>query len=318
MVNHFSSLLANFNLLSVTASGYSLLSASEKNDTFIGGETSEDFDFLLTIEEDFKIARKYNNFINNNYVVLALPTELANFYKLIFPEENNFHQNQFLLYSYLTLIDSTNLNEDVKKWDTRITYDLKTWENYFKFLKINYSQNHPSGFNLIFSGKFNYEEFKNLGPILFNIIQKDNTSDILIYSADLKKFFKEGKENSSNYLGMHSTVDCNSFHKISNSIQLGNSGLFFRFSGDLNNFTATSDKNWNFLIEYPYVFDFFKVLKNFEDNYMIVESMLNFNKTQSDSSYSNIWQKHYNSVYRFSGLLMSYVERVNSIWLQHE
>lgn len=322
MVNHFASLLANFNLIDLSRSKDPLLLAvNDAPNILLGGEDTDDTDFLIAVEEEFaryKITRKYNNFINNNFTALTLPEELLNFYQLIFPKENNLHQNQFLLYSYLTLIDSTTLNENVKFFDSRITYDLKNWENYFKFLKINYIQNHSSGFNLSFFGNFDYEEFKNLGPLFFDIQQKENTSDILTYSRDLKKFFKEGKQNSDSYLEMYSTINYNPTDKISNAVQLGNSGLFFRFSGGASTFTETSNKNWNFLIEYPYTFDFLKVLKNIEDNYMIVERMLNFNKEKSNSSYSNIWQKHYNSVYKFSGLLMSYVERVNSIWLQRE
>jgi hypothetical protein len=38
---------------------------------------------------------------------------------------------------------------------------------------------------------------------------------------------------------------------------------------------------------------------------------------ECDASYSNLWNTHYNDVYRFAGLIMAYVERVNKVWLQN-
>jgi hypothetical protein len=321
MVNHFASLLANFNLVGVIPTRQDLLLVTEEENVFLGGNNFDDSNYFLAAEEDhikYKITRKYNNFINNNYIHLDLPEELLNFYKLIFPKENNLNQNQFLLYTYLSLIAATDLNTDTTLFDKRITYDLKNWENYFKFLKINYNDKAFGDFNLSFTGKFNYSNFTNLGPLHFNISQQQNTNQILIYSPDLRKYFKQGKETSPYYLDMESTVNYNSNSTTSDLIQLGDTGLFFRFTGDLNNFTTTSNKSWLFLLEYPYFFDFNTTLKNIENNYPIIDRMLDFRKSACNSSYSNIWYKHYNSVYRFSGLLLSYVERVNILWQEHE
>ena len=170
----------------------------------------------------------------------------------------------------------------------------------------------------MFSGDFSYDKFKNLGPLFFNIEQQSNENKILIYCSNLRKYFKQGKEESFNYLDMYSDVIFNVDSNISQAIELGNSKLFFRFVGDMNNFNTPISKSWNVVIEYPYSFNFLDFFKHLEQNYIIIEEMFSFRKSESNSNYSNFWYKHYNPVYRFAGLLLSYVEKVNMLWAQHE
>jgi hypothetical protein len=105
-----------------------------------------------------------------------------------------------------------------------------------------------------------------------------------------------------------------------NRLYVGGTGLSFTITGPFNDpdlgFAVDGERKWSFTAETPFVFDFVAKLKELEANSGIVEAMLAYGDTTTSSNYENIWNMHYNSVYRFAGLLMCYVERLHTLWLQ--
>jgi len=62
------------------------------------------------------------------------------------------------------------------------------------------------------------------------------------------------------------------------------------------------------------VFDFNAKLNELLLNSLAVDDMLNYSKELCSTTYENLWRTHYNVVYKFVGLLLAYVERVNLVW----
>jgi hypothetical protein len=321
MVNHFSSLLANFNLIDLKLTRDNFLLGIDDTSYLLGDPFNDTEGYFIGIEGDKiynKLIRNYNNFINNKFIKINLPTELENFHELLFPKTNNAHKNQFLLYTYLSLVNSTDLKKFTTYFDNRITYDLTEWDNYFKFFYVTYKKDDLNGFNLLFSGKFDAVEFENQGPLVFNISQQNNLNKILVYCPIIKKYLKSGKSSDANYFDMDIDVVFSNNTNSSKAIEVGNTGLFFRFIGQPEAFTTSSNKLWSFSLESPYIFDFLNFFDNLLKNYNIIDNMLRFKSTECNISYENLWRTHYNSVYKVAGLLLAYVERVNILWESKE
>jgi hypothetical protein len=81
----------------------------------------------------------------------------------------------------------------------------------------------------------------------------------------------------------------------------------------LVDFLTAGNKIWSFSSNVPPRFDLLSKIKEIDARDYVVDNMLNFNKDHCDISYENIWRQHYNDIYRFAGLLLAYVERVNLV-----
>ena len=86
------------------------------------------------------------------------------------------------------------------------------------------------------------------------------------------------------------------------------------FQGGDIDFSTTSTKTWSFTVETPFNFNFSSKFDELETSYQAVDDMFLKYRESSNVSYEHLWRQHFNSVYRFAGLLLAYVERVNQVW----
>jgi hypothetical protein len=217
------------------------------------------------------------------------------------------------LYSYLRIVDSTDRKDDIKKYDNRLTYDLSSIEEYFRFYKKTSPVASDQNYTILVSGDLKTDEQVNGYKNDFVIYQQENSRNLYVYSITQSRFYKKGQAPSKNPTGMENLLSFGSSASSSNLIEIGDTGLRFAIAGPLDNFMTTADKRWGFSAEAPFKFDFNECLKHLEQNTRIVEEMLAFDSDKCDLSYTNLWQMHYNGVYRLAGLLLAYVQRVNIV-----
>jgi hypothetical protein len=98
---------------------------------------------------------------------------------------------------------------------------------------------------------------------------------------------------------------------ISKSVAIGDTGLSFSLSGSFDNFISSAVRTWEFTAESPFRFDFQAKIDELTNHQHLIDRMLAYRHSECTSTYENIWNMHYNSVYRLVGLLFAYVERVN-------
>jgi len=315
MINHFSTLLININ----TFQPEPLVANYFLGDEFQEILTTEDNELLALedIKTFVKLTKMYNVLINKDYVDLKLPKELSNFYNILFPEFSSKYFKQFLLYSYLRLISCTDQKDEIKKYDSRISYDLDEIDSYFRLNKLSSPLTNNYDFKILPTGKFAVDETVAAPVQNFLIRQKENTNYVYVFSLSDGKYYKFGKPPSNLYEGMEvEVVALDSSDKISKNISIGETGLSFTITSKegLTNFTTTGNKLWLFSVESPLQFNFLNKLEDLNNSKYIVNTMLDFNRDLCSKDYELIWNSHFNDVYRLANLLFAYVERVNLVW----
>jgi hypothetical protein len=314
MVNHFASLLINLNLLTYQATfeNYKLA------DT-IGEKIVSDINETISTSSMFvntDASPVYSPLICRDYHQVKLPQELVGVYNILFPEDASNYYKQFLLYCYLRLVATTDKSEDVKKYDTRISYDLDDFSEYFKSSQTQITSAN-NAFKLLLHGVLQTTHTIQSNVNNFIVQQAANTRNITIFSKTEKKYYKFGKLPSGNAIGMVTSLTSAPGSNITDTVSVGDSGLAFNLTGPIDSsFTSSANKNWTFSASASLNFDFTSVMVGLTTNYTAVENMLNFARTSCNASYENIWHTHYNDVYRLAGLLLAYVERMHFVWAQ--
>jgi hypothetical protein len=212
-------------------------------------------------------------------------------------------------------MSSTDTKDDMFLYDSRISYDLDDFSDYFKFYKIYTPKISANNYQLITQGRLESKEESEDFNNNFIIRQIADTNQVAVFSTTQKKYYKEGKTASSSSAGMESII-LPANDSLSSTVVVGETGLSFKLTGAMNSFTSSSNKFWTFMAQAPFNFDFADKLNVLEKNYQIVEDMFSFEASKCNVKYENIWKMHYNSVYKFAGLLLGYVERVNLVWLK--
>jgi hypothetical protein len=177
-----------------------------------------------------------------------------------------------------------------------------------------------SKYKLSIFGKLSPSE--NMSYHLNNFVVKQiaNTTQVLIFSTTEGLYYNESAKTSTTTENMAVTLELGSDQTTSKIIRIGTTGLSFFIAGPFNDsefgFLNTSEKLWSFTAEAAPVFNFSKVMNTIESLPNIVSAMLDFKEKEANVSYENLWRIHYNTVYRFVGLLLAYVNRVNLLWLK--
>lgn len=321
MVNHFASLLGNLPLVSqkLVAIPYTLGDTDPIIDEMF---SSDDGASLFSLEDayvDLRYTRTVSPFSARDYSRLTLPFELEQFYKILFPETSSLYYKHFLLFTYLKLLNSTTLNPLTLIYDSRITYDLSNSKDYFRFRKNSATFSSSSNYNLTVTGHLKATETTEFYLNNFVVSQIDNSSSIYIFSTTEGKYYKEGSSPSRSSENMEVQLVLSDPSGVSNKINIGNTGLSFYLTGPFTSqeqgFLTSAKKYWSFTAETCFTFNLPEKLKELEGKYHIVENMLSYPAASDTSSYENIWQTHFNEVYKFSGLLLAYVARVHRLWL---
>jgi len=310
MVNHFASLLSNIDLTSVD-------SVAQKYELILGGNSSVSVPGgVLSVGHYTAITdnRLLLPLVARNYTFLPLPIELQRVYNILFPVGCSIHYKQFLLYSYLKVVDLTDRADDIKIVDNRISYSLEDLFGYFKFRNISIGSPSDSSYPLLVYGTGTSNESSRSFTNFYTISQQTNTATVLIYSNTQGEYYHPTKGSAKLSEGMTVLVTPSAKDAlISNPITIGNTGLTCVIGGK-NAFTASSNKTWSFAVDSPIDFNILDKLKTLEAFGSVVDTMFNYRRTSCQQTYQNLWETHYNPVYRLAGLLLAYVERVNLVW----
>lgn len=365
MVNHFASLLYNRSASKIkgTSTNFSL-AGGEPGKILQGSDEGMRLissDFFTTIN----IYSALNMFVARDYSKIELPSELDNFYNLLFNSAASEYYSKFTLYNYLKAVASTTLAERIKDFDTRITYDLDSITEYFSTKRTSETRTSDPRFKLIVNGVPTADETANAIINDYVITQQGNSVDILAFSVTQKEYYAPGKSPSKRPAGMSIPLRLDESNKaISKPIELTGTNLSISITGpmlatippewsalvnykkgdnvfygtktytsktahvnsmppnqDASNwleyklvdFLTTGNKIWSFSTSVPPNFNLIDKIKEIDSKDYIVDAMLNFHNSQCDINNENVWRQHYNTIYRFVGLLLAYVERVNLV-----
>ena len=102
-------------------------------------------------------------------------------------------------------------------------------------------------------------------------------------------------------------------NSTTDTIPIGGTGLSFVISGSLTNLSAASGLTWEFTAQAPFNFNFNTIYNNILVNIPTVNTMLNYAPLANDTTSLNLWQTHYNPVYKFAGLLNCFIGQVNTL-----
>jgi hypothetical protein len=136
---------------------------------------------------------------------------------------------------------------------------------------------------------------------------------VYIYSYTQNKYYKPGTAPSLSTTDMLISLETAGAN-ITKPVAVGDTGLSFSLSGNFEAFISQSVRSWEFTAEAPFRFDFESKMAELAAQQHLVDKMLAYRHAECTIVYENLWNMHHNSVYRFAGLLLAYVERVNLIY----
>ena len=254
-------------------------------------------------------------FIARNYAPIILPSQLKKVHDVLFPIDSSCYHKQFLCSSYLKIIEGARSYKVFESLDSRVTYDLSKLEEYFRVARISAPISSSVDFNLLVFGTPAEEYKKNYYFETYTIKQIGSTPAVYIYRDNDKIYINKDKESNYLYgafeipleLATNSTTQ-------TKEIALGNTGLTFVINGKMSDFTHTKDKYWNFIVESPMIFEFYEVYNNLKRQASLTEAFFKYEETNEDKENYTIWSKHFNTLYAFSALLNTYVDKVDRLW----
>lgn len=276
--------------------------------------------YTLLVNEDYVDNR--DDLISVNFNHLVLPDALRSFHNIIIPRKLDHFFKCFLGYAYLNYVDSCGLHDDTLSFDPRITYDLNDVTRYYKFRQVfspalYYSgttipseaiQSEDAKIKIVVTGTYRgLAEFEQYNEI-FKITQDGGSHDsITVESIDdrttqtvLKTYV------DSVALSFDST-------RYSQKFVIGDTGLTMQVYDQFDTFTTTENKFWFTEANAPIMFTFSKIYNNLISNASAVSAMLNYVKPVGCERYDTMWNRHFNKIYKFSGLLLAYAHRANYV-----
>jgi hypothetical protein len=308
MVNHFASLLANIDLRAIdtVVRQYELVFGGTSTISAAGG--------VLTVGKFTTIAenRLLLPLVDRNYNPITLPQELQRVYNVLFPATISTHYKQFLLYSYLRVVNSTDRADDVKLVDSRISYVLDDLIDYFKFRNISIIASNAPTYSLLVSGNGVSDENSRSFTAVYDVTQ-NSASTVLLYSPTQGLYYHPAKSPSKFYENMSVPVTPSADPLVSLPITINGTGLTCLIGGKTT-FAATNNKAWRFSVDSPVEFNILDKIKTIDAYGVTVDNMFKYQQSICTQAYQNMWNMHFNPVYRLAGLLLAYVERVNLVW----
>lgn len=253
-----------------------------------------------------------DEYISPGFLSLNLPPALQAFYNLLFPTNTSRYYAQFLAYCYLQTLRAANQEQFVYSLDKRLTYKLNEITDYF--LINNVSQPIISNFQYpiaVFgmytvnsSTSANYEDI---------LISQQSGIYISVYSKTNKVYYNSNSSSPTLTADYLIQLTSNISSNISNTITVDGTGLSFIISGNFSDLVSTSNTTWEFTAQAPFNFDFSTFFNSLLSNRITINNMLNYDSSVNDTNSLNIWNMHYNPVYRFAGLLNCYILQVNNL-----
>lgn len=246
--------------------------------------------------------------IPSKFTPIPLPRKLENIHLALFPETASRFYRMVLAHTYLNIIDSAGLTDEVKAYDNRISYDL-TNSDFFKVNIISNPKTSNLQFPIFVSGQLTQFDDREYYYDVFLIQQKEDSLNISVYSRTKAKYL----------LGLSEFEDKNdaliplSFSGgASNICFAGSSGLRFNIGGTNSLFQDTGNKTWEFTAESPIKIDIPSIFESLLalDPFKILKS---FKVDIAD--YEHIWNDQKNILYKLAAFLLAYVKVLDSLCL---
>jgi len=253
-----------------------------------------------------------NEYISPNFTSLTLPPALQQFYNLLFPVNTSRYYTQFLAYCYLQILAGANQQQFVYTSDKRVTYNINNISDYFLVSQVSNPIISNIAFPINVFGEYaiNSNASKNYDDIL---ISQLSTIFVSIYSKVNGLYYNQTTSSPNFTPDFKIQLTTNLSNITTNVINIANTGLSFSISGNLTNLSASSGLTWEFNAQAPFNFDFNAFYNSLLINITTVTNMLNYNPIANDVTSLNLWNSHFNPVYKFAGLLNCYVLQVNSL-----
>jgi hypothetical protein len=251
-----------------------------------------------------------NEYISPGFLPVALPPELQAFYNLLYPAGSSRFYTQFIEFYCESLLHASNQTDMLKSIDSRITYDLSDLSNYFAINQVTQPVNSAYNYPLLLSGSYSVSPKVNSYFEGFTISQVGESNNILIFS-NVSKLYVNGSVTSTTG-DTTVQIPLTFSNGMSNIFTIGATGISGRIGGDGSQFGSTGDKQWTFIGQAPISFDFITFYNTMNTSQSVVNNMLAYGPTSSNDV--NLWNQHFNPVYKLVGLINSYVYKVNSVW----
>ncbi len=242
-----------------------------------------------------------NEHIPSEFGGVELPPVLATIYNILFPPNTSRFYKNFLAHSYLQLIMAAGLEDTFTLYDSRITYDVNN-HNYFKIYRNSNPIVSNAAFPIFISGKYSDVLSNTYYYDRFLISQIDNSSTVSIYSI-INQVYLVGAQKTTDVEDAAIPVIFLS-GDVSEPINIGSTGLNIKIGG--LNFTGSSDKTWDFVVEAPYSFNFKPLIQKIKNDPRSKE-LFNYRPDVSVTKYENLYNDHFNTVYQLAGYLVAYV-----------
>jgi hypothetical protein len=293
---------------------------------------------LLNLSGENEVNENKSYFTDHSYSQLELPSALKEFYNLLFPVGSSFYYRQFLCYCFLRVLHSANMQNEIIKYDKRVSYDLDLLKEYFRLKRSSVPTTSNPSFTLTLLGEYTVTGANNYYFNSYTIAQNGALPEVYVYSDVDKLFLKKDKVSpvksdemripliptSSLSIGGNFYAGGDYIpYRMTKAVPIGTTGLSFVLLGNFDDnvfpggkFTDTPDKYWNFIVESPFIFEFMDFFNKLVMRDTVVARMINYG--ESNVTNLNIFNNHYNEAYRFSGLLNLYIEKVNAIWVRNQ
>ncbi len=128
-----------------------------------------------------------------------------------------------------------------------------------------------------------------------------------MYSTVRDIYINGSNQYPSDDVGAEITLDFTEI--VSTPVVIGSTGISFSIGGGPT-FTDSADKTWEFLVEAPFSFRFDEIFSDLLTSN--TSALFKYKPTVDVSTYENLWNKHFNPVYRVAGLLLAYVTKLSA------
>jgi len=236
-------------------------------------------------------------FISAKFAPVVLTIPLTPIFQILFPPAASRQHKVMLVQTYLNLIQSTDFRAQVLNYDPRITYDLAD-SQYFQINNISVPANSDSNFPILITGNPAYNMTNPIAKDTLQVRQIGSSFAIVVTSQVTNTILYEGILTFTN--------------GTSNTVTIPTYNIQFAIAGQ--NFTATTNKTWTFDVEMAYQPDILATYVSLSSG-GVAGAMFNYNRSQCNSMYEALWVQHFNTIYKLTGLLLGYVERVNLLYV---
>lgn len=245
-----------------------------------------------------------------NYNKRALSQDLSLLYNTLFPVSSSRNYKFFLCHNYLNLIEAAGMTSHVLAYDPRVSYSLDTTQ-FFKVSRETTPISSDPDYPIFVLGELQSVNNSDYTFDTFVIRQFEDQSLVSVYSRMKSKYIDPAGGDDLYSVDVATRPVTFSSSDISDEMGIGETGLSFvigRKTG--TSFTDTSYKYWEFSAETPYRVDILSIITGIEN----LNGMHKLKKYGVDiSEYENMWNYHFNSVYKFAAFILAYVKVIDSL-----